>query len=168
MRFTKASGWAALSIFLAIGCGMPTRMGSSLPLGVEPPEVVAADWLNTDSPQTLAALRGKVVLVEFWATWCSPCVAGIPHLNQLHKKYHGDGLKILSFTDEDRATIEAFQKSHTPIEYTIGVGSSLDRKYGVTGIPHAFLIGRTGKLVWHGHPASPECDEKIELALAEK
>jgi len=168
MKFAKATGWVALLIFLSVGCGRPTRMGSSLPLGAEPPEIVAADWLNTDSPQTLAELRGKVVLVEFWATWCGPCVAGIPHLNQLHKKYHSDGLKILSFTDEDRTTIEAFQKAHTPIEYTIGVSSNLDRTYGVTGIPHAFLIGRTGKLLWHGHPASPECDEKIELALAEK
>jgi len=168
MKFAKTSAFVVLSIFLSVGCGRPTRIVKSLSLGAEPPEIVAADWLNTDSPQTLVDLRGNVVLIEFWATWCGPCVAGIPHLNEIQKKFRPDGLRILSFTDQDRETVEAFQKNaRSPIEYTIGVGSNLDMTYGVTGIPHAFLVGRNGKLLWHGHPASPECEEKIEAALAE-
>jgi thiol-disulfide isomerase/thioredoxin len=171
MRIAKSSSVVALCVFLAVGCGRPMRGARSVSpaLGTEPPEVVATGWLNTDGPQTLAGLRGKVVLVEFWATWCGPCVAGIPHLNELQTKYGADGLQILSFTEEDRATVEAFQKqARTPIEYTVAVGSSMGRTYGVTGIPHAFLVGRDGKLVWHGHPASPECDKKVAAALAVK
>jgi thiol-disulfide isomerase/thioredoxin len=159
-------------VFAGGGCfdaPNPTQNVPNPKIGVEPPEVVAADWLNTESPPTLASLRGQVVLVEFWATWCGPCVAGIPHLNELQNKYRKLGLRIVSLTDEDRAKVEAFQKSaKAPIEYTVGVGSDLSTTYGVSGIPHAFLVGRSGKLLWHGHPADRECEEKIELALEEK
>jgi thiol-disulfide isomerase/thioredoxin len=144
----------------------PQEVVSHPPVGEAPPEVVAADWLNTDTPQSLSALKGKVVLVEFWATWCGPCVAGIPHLNELQSEYRETGLQILSFTNEDRETVEKFQKkAKAPIEYTVGLGSPLFKEYGVTGIPHAFVVGRDGKLVWYGHPASPECESKIAEAL---
>ncbi len=135
-------------------------------LGEAPPEVVAADWINTNGPQTLATLRGNVVLIEFWATWCRPCVAGIPHMNKLQARYGEDGLRILGFTDEDREIVEEFQKkAKSPIEYAIGTGSPLVGEYRVEGIPHAVLVGRDGKLVWEGYPADPECERKIVAAL---
>lgn len=192
MRFAKATVCFTLLIGMALISGCPqdsTPAGSGAPsatvpaskppkrtgrdghpaLGIEPPEVVAADWLNTDTPQSLAGLRGNVVLVEFWATWCGPCVAGIPHLNEMQARLGDQGLRILSFTDEDRRKVEKFQKNaKVPIEYTVGLGSSLSAVYGVRGIPHAFVIGRDGKLAWHGHPADPECEEKIVAALAHK
>ncbi len=148
---------------------MPVEFVATPPLGAPPPEVAAASWLNTDSPQTLEKLRGQVVLIEFWATWCGPCIAGIPHLNELHKKYGPDGLRVLSFTDQEQSVVDVFQKAaKTPIEYPIGAGSDLAAKYGVQGIPHAFVVGRDGKLLWHGHPATTECEDKITAALAEK
>jgi thiol-disulfide isomerase/thioredoxin len=159
-------------VFVCGGCldaPIPQNNAANPKIGAEPPEVVAADWLNTDSPPTLASLRGQVVLVEFWATWCGPCVAGIPHLNELQTKYRKLGLRIVSLTDEDRSKVEAFQKrAKVPIEYTVGLGSELATTYGVNGIPHAFLVGRSGKLLWHGHPADSECEVKIEQALEEK
>jgi thiol-disulfide isomerase/thioredoxin len=171
MKFARAAAWFTLSLggFLICGCpnGMQSRSGGSGPvLGSEPPEVSAAEWLNTDTPQTLAGLRGKVVLVEFWATSCGPCVAGIPHMNELQAKYADKGLQVLSFTDDDQRTVEAFQKkAKAPIEYPIGTGTRLADKYGVSGIPHAFLVGRDGKLVWEGHPADPACERNLVAAL---
>jgi thiol-disulfide isomerase/thioredoxin len=167
MRRTKSSAWvrAGLSIVVLVGCDA----GTTPPLGKAPPEVVGADWLNADAPQSLAALKGNVVLVEFWATWCRPCVEGIPHLNELQSKYHNQGLRILSFTDEDRETVESFQqKTKVPIEYAVGLGSQSSETYGVTGIPHAFVVARDGTLFWHGHPASDECEAKIAEALKQQ
>lgn len=135
-------------------------------VGTVPPELVAEDWLNTDGPLTLADLRGEVVVVEFWATWCGPCVAGIPHLNELHEKHEQDGLRIVSFTDQARSHVEAFMQK-TLMNYALGTGSSLSRRYGVTGIPHAFIVGRDGKLRWHGHPSLSAFDKQLESALNE-
>ena len=164
MRLARTSVRVALSMLVLAGWGCSdtqtqqnSKIGPEPIIGVEPPEVAAEDWLNTDSPPTLASLQGKVVLVEFWATWCGPCVAGIPHLNELQTKYRAAGLRVISLTDENRAQVEAFQKgAKSPIKYTVGVGSGLSAKYGVTGIPHSFLVGRSGKLLWQGHPA--ECE----------
>src|SRR5262249_59940196 len=123
-----------------------------------PPEVSAKDWLNTGKPPTLAGLKGKVVVVEFWATWCGPCVAGIPRLNQLHDDYGPKGLALLSFTDQSKQGIENFRKG-TPMKYVLGTGSELAAEYGVTGIPHAFVIGRGRKLLWGGQPGGKGFDE---------
>jgi thiol-disulfide isomerase/thioredoxin len=133
-------------------------------IGSVPPEVTAKDWLNTDTPPTLAGLRGKVVVVEFWATWCGPCVAGIPHLNKLHEDHAARGLAILSFTDQSKQGIERFMQG-TPMKYVLGTGSELAAAYGVTGIPHAFVIGKDGKVLWEGSPNDKEFDKQVLAAL---
>ena len=133
-------------------------------VGAPPPEVAAADWLHIAGTPTLAGLKGKVVVVEFWATWCGPCIAGIPHLNELHEKYGPKGLVLLSLTDENKATVEKFIKTK-PMHYALGAGSRTAAAYGVTGIPTAFLIGRDGNLLWAGHPADPQFDKQLVAAL---
>jgi hypothetical protein len=96
-------------------------------------------------------------------------VAGIPHLNELHEKYgpaDRGGLVILSLTDQDPTPVEKFVKEK-PIKYAVGAGSETIDAYGVTGIPHAFVIGRDGNLVWEGHPADG-LDAQVEKALNAK
>jgi thiol-disulfide isomerase/thioredoxin len=144
----------------------PEPLAKMPAVGAAPPELVADDWINTDGPLTLADLRGDVVVVEFWATWCTPCVAGIPHLNELHEKHAKDGLRIVSFTDQARSHVEEFMKK-TPMKYALGMGSPLSRRYGVTGIPHAFIVGRDGLLRWHGHPSTAEFDKQLAAVLNE-
>lgn len=136
--------------------------------GTVAPEIAAKDWLNQESAPTLAALRGKVVLVEFWATWCGPCVSCIPHLNELQKKYVGGGFKILSFTEQNRPGIEKFIL-RTPMNYAIGLESdeTFDR-YSVSGIPQAFLVDRVGKIAWEGNSGDTALEDCIKSALETK
>jgi len=142
-------------------------------IGSTPPEFVAENWLNWDgdAPPSLTSLRGKVVVVEFWATWCGPCIAGIPKLNEMHEKYGGQGMVLLSLSDQPLRVIEEWiagrldRPREQQMHYVVGAGSTAVRDYGVTGIPAAFVIDRDGKLVWSGHPSTPEFEEAIVKAI---
>jgi thiol-disulfide isomerase/thioredoxin len=118
------------------------------------------DWVGKDLP-TLGVdfidkapeTKGKPAIVEFWATWCPPCRATIPHLNEINKKYKDQGLVVIGITNEDKKTVQNFRKS-TPMEYNVAIDKKdLGEKLGVSGIPHAFLVDKAGKIVWEGHPA---------------
>jgi thiol-disulfide isomerase/thioredoxin len=131
-------------------------------------EIAARDWLNTPSPVSLRGLRGSVVMLEFWATWCGPCIQGIPHLNELQAKFGPEGFQIVSLTDEDRDTVLRFQqRRQLEMNYMIGLESRTIAAYEISGIPHAIIIGRHGEMVWRGHPMNPECEAQIKLALAQ-
>lgn len=146
---------------------VPTTRPATKPaprIGTVPPELGARDWLNVDKPLALKDLRGKVVVLDFWATWCGPCVAGIPHLNELHEKHRAKGLVLIGITDQSRRGIEEFMKT-TPMKYALATGSELAPEYGVAGFPRAFIIGRDGKLAWAGNPGSEGFDEAIAKAL---
>lgn len=92
-------------------------------------------------------LAGKAVVLEFWATWCGPCVEAIPHLNELATQFHDRPVVFLSVTDEDRAVVEAFLKKR-PIQGWVGLdkGRKFHESYGVEGIPDPFLIDPAGKI----------------------
>ncbi|MBV8901644.1 MAG: TlpA family protein disulfide reductase [Verrucomicrobia bacterium] len=105
-------------------------------------------------------LEKKPLLVEFWATWCPPCRKSIPHLNDLYARYHPQGLEVIGVTDEDEQTVRRFQQQ-LPMQYRVAINTprSLYSRFGVDGIPQAFLVDRTGKVVWTGHPLELEDDD---------
>jgi thiol-disulfide isomerase/thioredoxin len=133
-------------------------------IGQMAPEISAESWINLKTPTTLAKLRGKVVVLEFWATWCGPCVEGIPHLNELQRKYAGKDVQLLSLVEEGHATMDKLLKRKT-VEYPIGLESGALQAYGVHSIPHAFVVDKTGKIAWHGHPAGDEMERAVAAAL---
>jgi thiol-disulfide isomerase/thioredoxin len=146
----------------------PPKIGRRVGAPGGPVEINARNWMNWSGKEapTLAGLKGKVVVVEFWATWCAPCVAGIPHLNELHQRHEKDGLVILSLTDQDHEAVEKFVKAKGDgMTYPVGMGSTSGGEYGVAGIPHACVISREGKLLWQGHPADPAFEESLASAL---
>ena len=130
-----------------------SNVGKKLP-------ALKADFLKS-KPET----AGKPLMVEFWATWCGPCVASIPHVNEIHKKYESKGLVVIGLTQESNSDIKAFVKAKK-MEYNVGTdkGGKLNKELGVAGIPHAVLVDKTGTIVWEGHPAGLK-DEDIEKAL---
>lgn len=94
----------------------------------------------------LESLQGKVVLVDFWASWCAPCLQSFPWMNELHARHADDGLVIVAVNvDQDRALADAFLKKLPPqfrIEYD-GHGT-LAQAFAVAAMPTSFLIGRDG------------------------
>jgi thiol-disulfide isomerase/thioredoxin len=99
-----------------------------------------------------ASLAGKVVLVDFWATWCGPCVAEIPNMLAQYEKYHDKGFEVVGISlDDDRDALTQFiadKKIPWPILHeAAGGGHPLATFYGITGIPQLILIGRDGNVI---------------------
>jgi thiol-disulfide isomerase/thioredoxin len=108
-------------------------------------------WFNVSASPTLESLRGRPVLIEFWATWCGPCLESIPHVNEFQRQYRNAGLAVLGVTGDDPATVTGFVEKYG-IEYAVGAGQPLDANPFVETIPYAVLIAPDGRVVWHGHP----------------
>jgi len=97
---------------------------------------------------SLAGLKGSVVLVEFWATWCPPCRTSIPALEKLHRAYAGKGLAILAVSMDEGSwdEVRAFCSEHH-ITYTVLQGTEqVSTKYAVRMIPATYLVDRQGTI----------------------
>jgi peroxiredoxin len=110
-----------------------------------------ADFTLTDvegKSWSLQALHGKVVLVNFWATWCPPCRKEMPDLDKLYQEFKDQGLLILAISDEEISKVQPFIAEH---HYTYPIlldpGSKVHNLFVVEGIPKSFVYGRDGKLV---------------------
>ena len=111
--------------------------------------------LLNGKPFDQKTLAGKVVLVDFWATWCGPCVAEIPNVLEQYEKYHKDGFEVVGISlDQEREALEKFvtdQKLPWPILFEEPKGEGwqhpLATFYGISGIPTVVLIGRDGNVI---------------------
>lgn len=101
-----------------------------------------------NKPVTLSALKGKIVMVNFWATWCPPCRTEMPLLDQIATRFDSQGLVILSITDEQPFTVGSFlggYKYHPTI--LLDPGGKVHKQFHIYGIPRTFIFDRDGKLV---------------------
>ncbi len=101
-----------------------------------------------DSTHTLSEYRGKVVLVDFWATWCAPCILEVPGLVKLYNEYKEKGLVILGMSlDTDQKRLRNFVAKNK-VEYPVLIKArAVSALYAVRAIPTAYLIDKNGKIV---------------------
>jgi thiol:disulfide interchange protein len=120
-------------------------------------------------PVETAALQGKVVVVNFWATWCVPCIQEIPSFNKLHKELGPKGLVVLgvSMDEEGLARVQPFLKKH-PMDYTVALGTeTISRQYGLgDSLPVTLIFDRSGKQVKRFEGFTPEADLQAAVQKA--
>jgi peroxiredoxin len=99
-------------------------------------------------PWTLKDLKGKVVLLNFWATWCPPCRKEMPDLESLYKQFEAQGLLVLGVSDDDPEKVREFvQKQGTTYPVLLDPGSRVNHLLQIEGIPKTFVFDREGKIV---------------------
>ena len=142
----------------------------------EPNRKLAPDFtlrFSADTGARLSAYQGKVVLLNFWATWCTGCKQEIPWFIDFQTKYKGQGLDVLgvSLDDEGWKVLNPYLTEH-PMNYMVGLGNdAIANLYGgVDALPTTVLIDRKGRIAYQhaGVVDRIECEKEIQSLLAEK
>lgn len=144
-----------ITAFALSGAIIQSASAQRLEPGQVAPEIKLEETVRGPEPTelTLEKLKGDVVYLEFWATWCGPCIASMPHLTELAKDFEGKDIHFLLITDEKRDRIEKFLKRRDLPGYVVlDTDKSIFKAYGVGGIPDSIIIGRDGKIVVRDHP----------------
>ncbi len=125
-----------------------------------PPALEVTNWINAE-PATLATLKGKIVVLDFWATWCGPCIVSIPHNNELAAKYK-DMVVIIGVCHPRGGETMAKVAQEKGIKYPVCLDTTgaTGKAYAVNGFPDYYIFDATGKLVL------PDCaNGSVEKAL---
>lgn len=152
-------------------------------IGTEAPEISVKDWIQGE-PATLESLRGRVVLLEFWATWCKPCREMFGKLKKLNEAYGSRGLEILALTrhyfayrgtaDSQAEELELMRTTvgEHELDFRVGVAETerTQELYGATGMPTLCLIDRRGivRYAHFGGGKDPKFDEILSRCLNEQ
>lgn len=159
-------GFAALGMVLTRLDGRSMPLAMAMPtLGAEAPELVYLD--QSGHRRALSELQGQVVLLNFWATWCTPCRREMPLLSKLQREHVGDGLVVLYVSLEEREVLEPFLASNH-FDGTQGRLERADDFYDAGKLyPLSYLISRDGKVAyrWSGRPREEWLMAKVRELL---
>ncbi len=170
-----------LTCFVAVAALtlQPADAEATLGIGSKAPALDIEHYFDEDDPRVKKFESGNVYVVEFWATWCGPCIASMPHLADLQTKFRDNGVQIVSISDEPveevQTTLEreypgtekTFAEVTAPYTLTTDPDRSAHKAYmeaaGERGIPTSFIVGKSGLIEWIGHPA--ELDQPLAAVV---
>lgn len=181
--FTKLLAVFAIAFFASVNLSSANdEEDKVLTIGSKAPNIDVEHWVSDNDgafEHTTTLKSDKVYVIEFWATWCGPCISAMPHIVELQEKYK-DSVQVVSISDEDMETVEKFlerkvrgkdDETYADLTSTYCLTTDPDesvkkdyfRAAGRTGIPCAFIVGKTGVVEWIGHPM--RMDEPLEKVV---
>lgn len=168
--------WTGVVAALVAGMTLAAVAEPSLKVGDPAPKLDTGKWVQGEPVKDFQ--KGKAYLVEFWATWCPPCRASIPHLNEIYEKYKDKGLVVIGQNcwERDDSLVAPFvKKMGDKMTYRVALDDKKSDEKGKmaktwmeaadrNGIPSAFLVDTKGVIAWIGHPMTLK-DQVIEGVL---
>lgn len=166
MSFVEGAGFSEKKLMLKV---------ESYATADPAPEMKIVEWIGQD-PVALEYYRGRVVLLDFWATWCGPCISTFPRLRGWHKKFSGNDFVLIGVTqyygEQDGKQMTALQeleylrgfkeKHKLPYPFAVASGGEAAAKYGINAYPTTVLLDRNGVVRYIGIGASQEESENLE------
>ena len=187
---TIRTTWFAIMMAFGVACtGLfaqeEEKDSDMLTIGSQAPALDIEHWVQDGEGKFQPVTKfedGNVYMVEFWATWCGPCIASMPHIAELQNEYADKGFQVVSVSDEDLETVEEFLEKDVRGEeemtykaltksycLTTDPDGSVQKDYmraaGQNGIPTAFIVGKTGLVEWIGHPM--RIDEPLSQIMSD-
>jgi peroxiredoxin len=118
----------------------------------------------------LSRYRGKVLLIDFWASWCAPCVIAIPHFRSWQAQWGGRGFQVIGISMDDAAADAKAAAARLKVNYPVVMGDAklAERYGGILGLPVEMLVGRDGRIiaVWQGETSPEVIGKAVRAALA--
>lgn len=159
----------------------PASETPTLRIGDKPPPIEIEHWLvmPEGAKEFVTPGDGKIYILDFWATWCAPCIADMPHMSELQKAHEKDGVVVIGVSDEAPETINTFldkpfgkSTRRESLGYIIAADPDKSTHEQILiassdyTIPRAVVIGREGEIEWIGHPATDQLDDALQQIIA--
>ncbi len=166
-KFCRHPATLAVAAFVAATASFATASDGGAALGSVAPDCILAS-LGDGPSYDIHQFRGKVVYVDFWASWCAPCVKSFPFMNSLEQEFGNRGLQVIGVNvDAKAADAKAFLVKH-PAQFAIGAdrGGVCPRSYDVPGMPTSYLLDRKGIVRYQHVGFRPEQADEIKKAIS--
>lgn len=154
-------------LLVLFAAGLCVECKGDLSEGQTAPGIMVREWM-TNNPPNVKNLKGKVYVVEFWATWCKPCISGMKDLNKINKKYRDRGLVFISLCQDKTAGDIRKVINDKKINFHVAIDNGTADWFEIECYPTVAVVGHDGKVVWQGRTWDPKFEHAIEKALRVK
>lgn len=136
-------------------------------IGADAPNFKVESLSRPGVDVSIASFKGKVILLDYWATWCGPCRQFMPYVQALHRKYADKGLEVMAISNEDRKLVQSFRNKTPEFSFPIYLDefNLAQSAFQVDSFPTAILISKSGKVLSFERGVSTDSPKQLEALI---